>query len=128
VGALVAFARVTQRQHGTMVQRRRAWVALGCVLVLLFFAISMTDDLHQDVAFIEEGRSSKRHSGALHADAPGHQAHAAIHSLATMAAVSRGFIEIPLRFAAFLSVAVVDHYQSWLPSPAAGRAPPLNFL
>src|SRR2546426_1953964 len=40
-------------------QLLREAVSLGCVLVLLFFAISLTDDLHAVPAIAEESRSSR---------------------------------------------------------------------
>jgi hypothetical protein len=41
------------------------WAALGCVLVMLFFAISLTDDLHQDVMLFDEVSTGRRHSSVL---------------------------------------------------------------
>lgn len=38
----------------------RGGIALCCVLVLLFFAISLTDDLHEIPAVAEDTRSSQR--------------------------------------------------------------------
>lgn len=43
--------------RGAFYQR---WVALGCGLVLLFFVISLTDDLHPELANLEDSSSSKR--------------------------------------------------------------------
>lgn len=37
--------------------------ALGCVLVMLFFAISLSDDLHLNVALCDEISTGRRHSG-----------------------------------------------------------------
>src|SRR5579863_7128345 len=41
------------------------WAALGSVLVMLFFAISLTDDLHQDVMLFDEVSTARRHSSVL---------------------------------------------------------------
>lgn len=38
------------------------WTAIGSALVLLFFAISLSDDLHQDVVLFSESSTSRRHS------------------------------------------------------------------
>lgn len=38
----------------------RKWIALGCALVLLFFVISLTDDLHPELASLEDSSGSKR--------------------------------------------------------------------
>lgn len=37
----------------------RKLVALGCALVILFFVISMTDDLHNQQVLVEERKSSR---------------------------------------------------------------------
>jgi hypothetical protein len=41
------------------------WAAVGCVLVILFFAISLTDDLHQAVFLFDEVSTGRRHSSVL---------------------------------------------------------------
>jgi hypothetical protein len=50
----------------------REWTAIGCALVLLFFVVSLTDDLHSEVLFFDEC-SIGRHSAACshHAPPPG---------------------------------------------------------
>jgi hypothetical protein len=44
----------------------REWTAIGCALVLLFFAVSLTDDLHSEVMLQEESSASRRHSICSH--------------------------------------------------------------
>jgi hypothetical protein len=41
----------------------RKIVAMSCTLVILFFVISMTDDLHDQEVFVEESKSSRILSG-----------------------------------------------------------------
>jgi|SRR5580693_9181259 hypothetical protein len=41
----------------------RKTIAMGCTLVILFFVISMTDDLHQQEIVLEESKSSRVLSG-----------------------------------------------------------------
>jgi hypothetical protein len=41
----------------------RKIIAMGCTLVILFFVISMTDDLHDQEIVIEESKSSRMVSG-----------------------------------------------------------------
>jgi hypothetical protein len=41
----------------------RKIVAMGCTLVILFFVISMTDDLHDQEILVEESKSSRILSG-----------------------------------------------------------------
>lgn len=38
------------------------WTALACALVLLFFAISLTDDLHAEIILAEDCFAGRRHS------------------------------------------------------------------
>jgi hypothetical protein len=42
----------------------RKIIAMGCTLVILFFVISMTDDLHSQELVIEESKSARIASGA----------------------------------------------------------------
>src|SRR5258707_13409792 len=41
----------------------RKIIAMGCTLVILFFVISMTDDLHDQEILVEESKSSRILSG-----------------------------------------------------------------
>jgi hypothetical protein len=54
-------------------QRRnpvREWAAVVCALVLLFFAVSLSDDLHSSLALLEESAASRRHSAYSNAGHP----------------------------------------------------------
>jgi hypothetical protein len=44
----------------------REWTAMGCALVLLFFAVSLTDDLHAAAMLLDECSASRRHSICSH--------------------------------------------------------------
>jgi hypothetical protein len=47
------------------VSRRHAleeWTAFACGLILLFFAVSLTDDLHSDFVLFDEFSSGRRHA------------------------------------------------------------------
>lgn len=41
------------------------WTAFGCALVLLFFSVSMSDDLHSEIVVLEESSFTRRHSHVL---------------------------------------------------------------
>ena len=61
-------AQIAMVSHSTATADRRAsnWrkiVAMVCVLVILFFVISMTDDLHDQALLLEERRISRITSG-----------------------------------------------------------------
>ncbi len=74
---LVVVSVVGWRRQGSPLHRprrtrdsRHGLIALGCVLVLLFPVISVTDDLHAEQAIIEDSNPSKRavrHSAGDHA-------------------------------------------------------------
>jgi hypothetical protein len=62
----------------------REWTAFACALVLLFFAVSLTDDLHSELVIFDECSATRRHSLALvrpH-DAPPHPTFALSPSVA----------------------------------------------
>ncbi|MGH9712518.1 MAG: hypothetical protein ACRD5M_04370 [Candidatus Acidiferrales bacterium] len=42
------------------------WTALACALVLLFFAVSLTDDLHSDVMLADDCFTGRRHTICAH--------------------------------------------------------------
>jgi hypothetical protein len=67
----------TRWLHDRSERRRdslREWTAFACALVLLFFAVSLTDDLHSELVIFDECSASRRHSLALvrSHDAPPH--------------------------------------------------------
>jgi len=41
-------------------------IALGCALVLLFFAVSLSDDLHAEVLVFDECLTSRRQTASAH--------------------------------------------------------------
>ncbi len=43
----------------------REWTAFACALVLLFFAVSLTDDLHSELIIFDECSATSRHSSGL---------------------------------------------------------------
>jgi hypothetical protein len=48
----------------------RQWTAFTCALVLLFFMVSLTDDLHSELVVFEECSAGRRHTSCL--DCPHH--------------------------------------------------------
>jgi hypothetical protein len=39
----------------------REWTAMSCALVLLFFVVSLTDDLHAELIVLEDSTNCRRH-------------------------------------------------------------------
>jgi hypothetical protein len=67
----------TRWLHDRSERRRdplREWTAFACALVLLFFAVSLTDDLHSELVIFDQCSATRRHSLALFRphDAPPH--------------------------------------------------------
>lgn len=67
--AAVAFGFWRTRWRLERSERRRdplrEWTAFACALVLLFFAVSLTDDLHSELVIFDECSASRRHSTTL---------------------------------------------------------------
>jgi len=105
----------------------REFTAFACVLVLLFFAVSLTDDLHQNVLLFDESSGVRRHGGNM-LRANQHGDDKAPHGLAFATLPSR-----PLHFAApdFVVALFLDLESTKILTFAAepvGRAPPLALL
>jgi len=61
VGLLGAWrTRWVHQQHRAPRHSLQEWSALSIALVLLFFAVSMTDDMHSEIVALEECSTSKR--------------------------------------------------------------------
>lgn len=100
----------------------REAVSLGCVLVLLFFAISLTDDLHAVPAVAEESRSSRRSLQTLKgASAEPDPEKQAPHFAQTVPSTLFIALAVVLN-----QLAIIDAppFQSAPARPTGGRAPP----
>jgi hypothetical protein len=99
------------------------WTAVACALVLLFFVVSLTDDLHPEIVALEDCTTCRRHvnclSPAQHAPQPDHfradSGAVLIPAQAQQADFASGALQISAR-------------QQLLPLPRqqtySGRAPP----
>lgn len=107
-------------------QTRRGWIALACALVLLFFVISLTDDLHAEVMVVEDATASKRHACSV----AGHSIHAASRTAASHHALavlfSSGFFFQKLFLEKVVPEAPLAVVLA-LPT-ALGRSPPASSL
>ncbi len=103
------------------------WSAVSLALVLLFFAVSMTDDMHSEIVALEECSTSKRDfvcSAAPHA-LP--QSGTALHTSSWAIVPPVPFVgpSNPLQ-----KLELASHFRSefLLSSDAYGRAPPVSLL
>jgi threonine/homoserine/homoserine lactone efflux protein len=110
-------------------ERKRAqeWTAMTAALILLFFAVSLTDDLHSDMMLYDECSSGRRHSMACacgHADLGRASAiHGAVAALATRSAS----LELPPLGGRTVAVNQAPNLTATVDIPA-GRAPPSSLL
>ncbi len=58
-GWYISWARHKAQTPGKLLQE---WMALTCALVFLFFAVSLSDDLHAAATLCDDGATSRRHS------------------------------------------------------------------
>jgi hypothetical protein len=102
----------------------REWTAMSCSLILLFFAVSLTDDLHSEVMLLEECSTSRRQSMNSH------------HSQQTARAVHEGGSAVlpnivrldPLRICCGISSIPIHLSPSAWREFSSGRAPPIANL
>ena len=101
--------------------------ALACGLVLLFFAVSLTDDLHSEIVLIEESSVSWRHAACLTGAHQSPQSGAASHAAgpAVLPFVTFGNSRCVVYRVAHAEQSCVSLLQS---APSFGRAPPVFFL
>jgi hypothetical protein len=109
------------REHASW----RQWTAFACALVLLFFMVSLTDDLHSELVVFEECSASRRHMTC--GDCPRHSPQN--HATATVYAVLTAPVPV-ISFA--LAGSIVASGESSRPIDRSGvnpgRAPPVIFL
>jgi hypothetical protein len=126
---IAATATIIWRTRWAQVPRRiqrkplEEWTALACALVLLFFAVSLTDDLHAEIILAEDCFAGRRHSPTV-----GPSCHSAKTLRGTAPAVFHyELTTMPLTEFGIVVVvhsAVISHFNFAVTS---GRAPP-SFL
>ena len=73
------------------------WTAVSVALVLLFFAVSMTDDLHWEMVLSEESSTSRRSSSpSLDAQQPSMHTGMTLHGAAPALVAPRSSFELSL--------------------------------
>jgi hypothetical protein len=116
----------TRWLHDRSERRRdplREWTAFACALVLLFFVVSLTDDLHSELVIFDECSASRRHSTVL--VCPHHPPHDGLikqfHGAAILPAVPSFY---SLQRGGIVSPAARFTYIPLMSRSSLGRAPP----
>jgi hypothetical protein len=103
----------------------REWTAIVCALVLLFFVVSLTDDLHAEIVVLEECSNCRRHVNCLTAahasQQPDHFPKGPGAAVIPASAHVADFIVAPL----FVSTPQLPSSHSQQQS-RSGRAPPIT--
>jgi|SRR5271156_4463240 len=101
------------------------WAAFVCALILLFFMVSLTDDLHSDLVVFEECSAGRRNTTYLICPHHSPQNHSPVNIRALVAAPV--LLVVPVAFAS-----IAEKRESspvnFETSPPSGRAPPVIFL
>ena len=102
----------------------RESTAMCCALVLLFFAVSLTDDLHAEAMLLDECSTVCRHYiSGCHSQEPGRTVRVSFPAILPKVAVLQSRL-IDLR-----EVSVSSYFSSaFLHDLSEGRAPPITIL
>ena len=134
IGVLIALGllgtwrmRWVHQRHKSSRRSLQEWSAVSLALVLLFFAVSMTDDMHSEIVALEECSTNKR--DFVCSTAP----HALPQSGTALHASSYAIVPPVLVFGASnslqrLELASQSRSVFLLTSDASGRAPPASLL
>jgi hypothetical protein len=102
----------------------REWTAVACVLVVLFFAVSLTDDLHAELVFLEDCSTSRRYTNCLDCVHSSPQRHT-LPAGVGFAIVSRPASAHTFSFESLTPAVVVSVYATPEQNCRYGRAPPI---
>jgi hypothetical protein len=102
------------------------WTAIACALIFLFFAVSLTDDLHFDLAIFDECTGARRHSAIWTGGFPGTPG-------AKMQAVTAGVLPHVSKVNSLIFTAHLEARDPFFPAftrsvSFLGRAPPVSIL
>ena len=120
LGALGAWGfRYSYRRPHTRSKWLAELTALSCALVFLFFAVSLTDDLHEDVILCDDCAAKRRHALALDCRHTPHQISGCPHHVSAAAE--------PLRSTAVAQLQLVDRI-SFITNHIAGTLNQKSFF
>ena len=100
----------------------RECTAMGCALVLLFFVVSLTDDLHAEAMLLDEGSASRRHSICSH---HAEQSKQIVNQTGSAILPRIASIESPLTYLCGVSLGSYA-VQFFVHGLSEGRAPPAS--
>jgi hypothetical protein len=131
---LIALCALGAWQVSWVHQERRArrnpiqeWTAFICALVLLFFAVSLTDDLHSELVLFDECASGRRYSTVCSCG------HPTVHGARTQAVGGAAILPRVATVEEPLPSAGISPVEQVLKPPvrggfSSGRAPPVSYL
>jgi hypothetical protein len=111
-----------KRQEGR--EPLKEWTAVACMLVFLFFAVSLTDDLHSDLIVLDECSAGRR--TYAHAHACGHSVKVT-HGEVTAILPPKVSMDLPLLAGPTTLAAPLEARERSLEIPT-GRSPPERSL
>jgi hypothetical protein len=134
VGMLIALGllgtwrtRWVHQRRGSSRRSLQEWSAVSLALVLLFFAVSMTDDMHSEIVALEECSTSKRDFACSAAPHALPQSGTALHASSWAIVPAVPFFG-PSNSLQKLELASQFRTTFLLSSDASGRAPPASLL
>jgi hypothetical protein len=80
VAALVVWRFHWKRQEGDAVPTWQQWLAFLCVLVFIFFAVSLSDDLHAAAILADDCTLVRHHSHGWNRGSPSHNDSGPVHA------------------------------------------------
>jgi len=126
VAALCVWQRRWVRQRaGSQRNRFQEWTAFVCVMVMMFYVVSMTDDLHPEI-FVCDGSTSGRRTVLVRPPAHRLAVKGGAASSPSAAVTARVDFANPLAFAGAINPSDQSATLQFAVDRAIARAPPSN--
>jgi hypothetical protein len=125
LGTLGAWGlRCSSQGSQTLSKRLAELTALSCALVFLFFAVSLTDDLHADVILFDDGAVKGHHAFVWDCCHASHQIAGRLHDPAAAAESSQPATVANLQLADRIFFITTHIARTLNQKPFYGRSPP----
>lgn len=126
--ALIFWRLVWKRQaRSSRPEPLQEWTAFACALVFVFFAVSLSDDLHAEVILADDCAAGRHHSVAWVCGHASQQSGVVAHP-SLGAAPSRSGHSVSLRVAERIAPATIHFDRHPETDPPDGRSPPFPSL